>query len=669
MPDAGAGRPSRSTRSPRVSRPPAQERDDPRLGPPVPADIDLPDPDDPPFETRPRHSRGDAVPTLGNDQLARIFYEIGDMMELKGELPFKAGAYRRAADSIAHSPTDIVRAYREGGPPSLVGVGRAIDEKLAELADTGRMRYHERLRREVPPSLVSLLNVPGLGPRTVAELWSKLRIENLADLAAAARDGRLRKIRGISERTEQRILEGLRELEERPPERLRLGQASQIAERLAAMLDAAPDVQRTYVAGSLRRRRETIGDLDLLAESADAGSVIERFASHPVVERVTARGSYRATIRLLRGPQVDLMVMPPGRAGTYLVHFTGSAAHNVRLRELARDRGWSLSEHGFVRLDDEGRPVVVGGGGGAEPRTFETEAEVYDFLGLPFIEPELREDRGEIEAARSGRLPDLIDLESIRGDCHTHSDWSDGHVSMERMAETGRRRGYSYMVLTDHSRSLTIARGLTPERVEEQRPIIAALNERFAHEEAEGRMPKGAHPGGFRLLHGCELEIRADGELDFEDDLLASFDVVVASLHVSRRQPRAELTRRTLNAIRSPHVDLIAHPAGRMIQSRDDLDLDWEAVYEAAAATGTALEMNGSPHRLDLAVERARRAVEVGCRLTIDSDAHKTAELDYVRWGVDQARRAWVEPATVLNTLPRGDLLAWVAGKPSRIRG
>jgi DNA polymerase (family 10) len=432
------------------------------------------------------------VPTLGNDQLARIFFEIGDMMELKGELAFKAGAYRRAADSIAHSQTDIVRAYRQGTPPTLAGVGKAIDEKLAELADTGRMRYYERLRREVPPSLISLLNVPGLGPRTVADLWSKLRIESLEDLEAAARDGRLRKVRGISERTEQRILEGLKELGERPPERMRLAQATEIAERLVATIEASAGRPATHVAGSLRRRRETVGDLDLLVESDDPAGVIERFAGHPAVERVTARGSHRATARLLRGPQVDLMVMPSGRAGTYLVHFTGSAAHNVRLRELARDRGWSLSEHGFVRLDDDGARVD---GDAAETRTFETEEQVYDFLGLPWIAPELREDRGEIEAAKAGRLPDLIDQHSILGDCHTHSDWSDGHVSMERMAETGRRRGYQYMVLTDHSRSLTIARGLTPERVEEQRPLIAALNERFQREEEEGRLPKGRAPG------------------------------------------------------------------------------------------------------------------------------------------------------------------------------
>jgi DNA polymerase (family 10) len=429
-------------------------------------------------------------------------------------------------------------------------------------------------------------------------------------------------------------------------------------------LDGTPGLIGLEPAGSFRRRRESIGDLDLLAETSDPGALIERFTTFGLVDQVLNKGGYKAAIRVLRGPQVDLMVMPPGEAGTYRVHFTGSKEHNVRLRERARDRGWSLSEKGFLRIGDDGEPLT---GDAAELRTFATEAEVYDFLGLPFIEPELREDAGEIEAALAGRLPTLITLADLRGDLHSHSDWSDGVHSIEVMAEAARRRGHSYQVLTDHSQSLAIARGLTPDRVEEQRAIIASLNARYAEEEAAGSAPPETPAEGFRLLHGCELEVRADGALDYDDDLLATFDLVVASVHVSRRQPRADLTRRTLNAIRSPHVDVIAHPAGRMIGGRDDLDLDWEAVYAEAARTGTVLEMNGSPHRLDLAVERARQAVATGCLLAIDSDAHKTAELDYVRWGISQARRAWVEPAVVLNTRSRADLLTWVDGKAGRL--
>ncbi len=325
------------------------------------------------------------------------------------------------------------------------------------------------------------------------------------------------------------------------------------------------------------------------------------------------------------------MIMPPGTAGTYLIHFTGSKDHNVQLRGRARDRGWSLSENGFLRIGDDGEPLT---GDAAELRTFPTETEAYRFLDLDFVEPELREDRGEVEAAAAGTLPDLVELADLRGDLHSHSDWSDGVHSIELMAETARARGHAYQVLTDHSQSLAIARGLTPDRVELQRAVVAGLNARFAAEEAAGRAPEATPAEGFRLLHGCELEIRADGRLDYEDELLARFDLVVASLHVGRRQPRAQLTARVLSAIRSPHVDVIAHPAGRMIQSRDDLDLDWEAIYAEAARTGTVLEMNGSDHRLDLSDERARRALAAGCLLALDSDAHRIEEFHNLDWAV-----------------------------------
>ncbi len=482
-------------------------------------------------------------------------------------------------------------------------------------------------------------------------------------MKAAAQANRLRELKGISASTEQRILEGIEKLETRP-RRLLLHRAQATSDDLAGLVAAMDGVRRVVQAGSLRRRRETIGDLDLLVETDRPDTVIEAFTALGVVDQVLGAGRAKAAITVLRGPQVDLMIMPPGEAGTYLVHFTGSADHNIRLRGIARDRGWSLSEKGFVRIDEEGKALE---GDAADLRTFEDEAGVYGFLDLDWIPPELREDRGEVEAARDGTLPTLITLGDLRGDLHSHSEWSDGVHPIEVMAEAARRRGYAYQVLTDHSQSLGIAHGLDPDRVEQQRAIIAELNARFAAEEAAGELPPGADPGGFRLLHGCELEVTADAELDYEDDLLARFDLVVASVHVARKQPRAQLTKRTLTAIRSPHVDVIAHPSGRMIQTRDDLDLDWDAVFEAAAATGTALEMNGSPHRLDLAPERARRAVELGCILSIDSDAHRTEELDYVRWGVDQARRAWVEPRHVLNTRSREDLLAHVAGKPGRV--
>ena len=608
----------------------------------------------------------DEAADLTNGDLARAFHEIGDILEVQGEIAFKTIAYHRAADTIGRSPIDLVAAYRSGQPPKVAGVGQAISDKIRELVTTGRMAYLDRLRTEIPASLVELLEIPGLGPKTVRQLHVELGIADMAGLKAAAETGRIRTIRGLSEKTEKLILEGIARIESEPPRRLYLHQAEEHVAALREVLAAVPGVISVEPAGSYRRGKETIGDLDLLAETTDPAALMARFTQLGAVDHVVARGGHKSAIRIHRGPQVDLMVMPPGAAGAYRLHFTGSKEHNVRLRARARDRGWSLSEYGFQRIDDDGEVMT---GPQAELRTFPTEAEAYAFLGLPFIEPELRENEGEIEAALGGTLPQLITKADLRGDCHTHSDWSDGRQPLETMVEAARRRGYAYQVITDHTQSLAIANGLTPDRVAAERAVIADLNARFAAEEADGSAPAETPLEGFRLLHGCELEVRADGELDYEDDLLERFDVVVASVHVARRQSRADLTRRTLNAIRSPHVDIIAHPSGRMIQRRDDLDLDWDAVYEAAARNGTALEMNGSPARLDLSPERARRAVAAGCLVTIDSDAHHTQELDDTRWGVLQARRGWVTPADVLNTRSRADLLAWVAAKPARVAG
>lgn len=588
-----------------------------------------------------------------NAELARVLHEIGDLLEIKGELVFKTVAYHRAADVIGRAPVAVARAYVDGHPPTLAGVGRATGDKVAELARTGRLAYHEALKAEFPATLLELLSVPGLGPKTVRQLWTTLGIADLDALRAAAADGRLRGMRGMSVRTEQAIVGGIDGLRSRD-RRMLLSEARDAVQLVSDALVGLKGVVRVVPAGSFRRRRETIGDLDLLVGTSDAGPAIGRFTTLPAVESVLNQGTEKASVELERGPRIDLMRMAPGAAGTYLIHFTGSKAHNVRLRERARDRGWSLSEKGFARLGEDGSALS---GPDAELRVFATEAEAYAFLGLPFIEPELREDSGEIEAALEGRLPNLLALEDLQGDLHSHSDWSDGTQPIDVMAEAARRRGHAYQVLTDHSVSLAIARGLTPERVAMQARVIAALNRRFVAEEDAGMAPPETPAEGFRLLHGCELEIRADGRLDYDDALLARFDLVVASLHVGRNQSRSELTARVLVAIRNPHVDVIAHPSGRKIGGRDDLDLDWDAVYAEAAATGTVLEMNGSPPRLDLSVERARHAVSVGCLLAVDSDAHRVEEFEHLAWGVSQARRAWVEATSVINTRSRAALL------------
>ncbi len=643
----------------------------------------------------PMTASGDLPALPSNAELARIFHDIGDMLEVKGELVFKTVAYHKAADAIAHSPVEVSRAYLEGRPPRISGVGEAIAKKIEELARTGRMAFYEALREEVPPSLVALLGIPGVGPRTVKQLHEELGIETLEDLRRAAEAGSLRGLKGMSEKTEQGVLAGIAALES-GHERMRLGQAEAIVATLLAELADVPGLRSIQAAGSYRRRRETIGDLDLLAETDRPAELVARFVGLSAVESVLAKGPHKAAVRLMSGsqvdgprvgPRVDLMIMPPGQMGTYLIHFTGSKEHNVRLRGIARDRGWSLSEKGYLRLGADGEDPAGEAPAGAAPageapageapagepaegpelRTFPTEQEAYGFLGLPFIEPELREDRGEVEAGYAGTLPVLVTQADLRGDCHSHSDWSDGVHTIEQMAEAVRRRGYSYLVLTDHTISLAIARGLSLERVEAQRAIVAALNERFTREEADGTAPPATPAEGFRLLHGCELEIRADATLDYPDEILARYDLVVASVHVSRRQTRQQLTARTLVGIRNPNVDVIAHPAGRYIGRRDDLDLDWDLVYREAARTGTALELNGSDERLDLSDVRARRAAEFGCVFTIDSDAHRTEELDNLRWGTAMARRAWLTPQRVLNTRSRAELLAWVGGKSERV--
>ena len=432
---------------------------------------------------------------LTNGDLARIFHEIGDMLELKGELVFKTVAYHRAADAIGRSPVDLVSAYRSGRSRGSPGVGKAISDKLAELATTGRLALHERLRAEIPPRLVELLQIPGLGPKTVRQLHEELAIESLDDLRLAAETGRLRTVRGMSARTEALVLEGLTRLADRPPERMRLDRAEELLTTIIDLLAPTPGVTSLEPAGSFRRRRESIGDLDVLAETRDPAGVMAAFTSLPMVDSVINKGGAKSAVRLIRGPQVDLMAMPPDAAGTYRIHFTGSKEHNVRLRAMARDRGWSLSEKGFLRIGEDGEPLT---GDDAELRTFATEAAAYAFLGLPFIEPELRENQGEIEAALAGPLPRLVSLADLRGDLHSHSDWSDGHQPIEVMIEAARARGHAYQVLTDHSQSLAIARGLTPERVAQQARVIAELNARFASEEAAGIAPPGTPAEGFR---------------------------------------------------------------------------------------------------------------------------------------------------------------------------
>ena len=579
----------------------------------------------------PRAVTRSADAVISNAAMAGVFREIGDMLEILGEVVYKSVAYRRVADAVERYPIDVATAYRAGLPPRIPGAGAALGAKLAELATTGQLAYHQRLRTQVPEGLLDMLRIPGLGPRTVKLLHGELGIDSVGALRAAAEAGALRGVKGLSARTEQNLLAGIQRLASQGS-RLVLHEADRLVAGLLDDLTVVRGVVRIEPAGSLRRRQPTIGDLDLLAATTDPAALIDKLDRLPSVTRVLSAGTDKSSVLLESGRQVDLMVCAPAAWGTHLVHFTGSRDHNVALRGRALERGLSLSEKGFR--------VVASG----ELELVATEADVYGRLDMAWVPPELRENGGEVEAAANDELPVLVASSDLRGDTHVHSDWTDGVDSIETMARAARDRGLDWMVLTDHSPSLGITRGLNPERIAEQRAEIARVNGALAP---------------FRVLHGTEMEIKADGSLDYPDALLAQFDLVVASIHTARGGTREQLTRRTLAAIENEHVDVIAHPTGRIVNRRDPAPLEWQTVFEAAARTGTALELNGSP-RLDLDADLARAAGAAGVRLTCASDAHRTEELDQLRYAVETGRRAWLTAAQVIGTRSAAALLEQV---------
>ena len=575
---------------------------------------------------------------MTNREIAEIFSSIGDIMDILGENRFKVLAYRRAAENIMSLGQDVRSFWRTGTLQEIPGIGQAIAEKIDELLTTGRLEFYERLQEQVPAGVVSLLHIPDVGPKTAKLLWEELGVQSVVELEAAARAGRLRTLRGLGARSEAKILAGI-EILNRRSDRISLGTAWPVAaDLLEGLRTTCGEVHEVAVAGSLRRMRATIGDIDLLAAYEAPAAVMRAFVALPAVAEVILSGPTKTSVRLHNGLQADLRVLEPDRWGTALQYFSGSQAHNVRLRELAVKQGLSLSEYSFKRED--GGEILC-----------RDEAQVYETLGLPWIPPELREDQGEIQAALAGELPDLVEREAIRGDLHVHTDWSDGTSTLAEMAEAARELGYEYLVISDHSQSLGIARGLTAERQQEQRAEIDALNERW---------------NDFRLLQGCELEIKADGSLDLPDDVLARLDLVVASLHTSQRQDREQITRRMLNAVTNPNVDVIGHPSGRILGQREESAVDLDAVIDAAATTGTALEVNSTPSRLDLDDVHVRRAIRLGVKIAINSDAHHPDGLDNLAYGVATARRGWATSAQVLNTMTLDELLAWKGARRAR---
>jgi DNA polymerase (family X) len=570
-----------------------------------------------------------------NSQLAEIFTRIGVLLEIKGEVIYKILAYRKAADSLNSLGQDVNDVWREGKLTEIPGVGKAIAEKIDELLTTGKLEFLEKLEAEVPPGLVEVVQVPDLGPKKAALFWKQLGVTNLAELEAAARAGRLSTLPGMGEKSEARILAGIEALARRS-DRIPLGKAWPFAQSLLALLLDVPGVQAVEVAGSLRRMRATVGDIDLLAAASDSTTVMQAFVGHPDVIRVSGQGETKASVEFSHNLRAQLWVHPPERFGTALQYATGSKDHNVRLRELALKRGLSLSDQAFLKQD--GSELLC-----------TTEEEVYATLGLPWIAPELREDRGEVQAALAGELPELITRADIKAELHSHSTWSDGTLSIRQMAEAARARGLKVLAITDHSASLGVAGGLSVDEIKAQRSEIDAVQSELGDT--------------IRLLQGCEVEIRADGSLDFPDEALAELDLVIGALHISLRQPRSQVTERMLNAIRNPHVDIIAHPTGRLIPNREGADLDMEAVLKAASEHGVALEINAHPSRLDLEDIYARRAWQMGIRLCVNTDAHSASDLDMLPFGVATARRGWVQAKDMLNAWQPEKILEWLRAR------
>jgi DNA polymerase (family 10) len=573
---------------------------------------------------------------MTNKELADTFTLIADLLEIKGEVIYKILAYRKAADSLIDLSRDVKSIWEDGELTNIPGVGKAIADKIDELLRTGELEFLNKLKAEVPETLATLVQVPDLGPKKVKLFWQELGITTMAELEKAARNGQLAGLPGMGEKSQAKVLAGIEALQRRQTDRTPLGDIWDFAQNQLEFLRGLPGVTAAEPAGSFRRMRETIGDLDILVAATDSDPIMEAFATQEIIARVEGRGSTKTSVEFTNGFRAQLWVHPPERFGTALQYATGSKDHNVKIREIALDQGYSLSEHALTRED--GSELLC-----------DTEKKVYQALGLPYIPPELREDRGEVQAAKAGTLPSLITSKDIVAELHCHSNWSDGRNTIKEMVQAAIGRGLKLITISDHSVSLGIGNGLSIERLMEQKEEIEQVRNEFSDR--------------ITILHGTEMEIKADGSLDFPDEILADLDLVVASLHVSMRQPRQQITDRMLNAIINPHVDIIGHPTNRLLPDRAGSDLDMEAVFQAASKHGVALEINANPQRLDLNDIHARRAIELGIPLAINTDAHAPQHLDLIHFGVATARRAWAQKENVINTWTVEEITAWLKNR------
>jgi DNA polymerase (family 10) len=560
---------------------------------------------------------------MKNQEIAKIFHEISDILEIQGANPFRIRAYRRAAQTIDGLAGDIAK-MQEDEIKEVPGIGKDLTDKIKEYSETGRLKFYDELKKEVPSGLVEMLSIPGLGPKTVKIFFDRLRIEHIDDLEKLAKKGKLQGLPGIQAKTEENILKGIAMMRRRT-ERLPLGHVLPVGEDILSTLGEKAPVKKLSLAGSLRRWKETIKDIDILATSIDPKKVMQVFTHLPQVKDVLLTGPAKSSIVTREGIQVDLRVVEDNTYGAALAYFTGSKAHNIRLREMAVRRGLKVNEYGVFDVKTGTR---IGG---------KEENDVYRILGMSFVPPELREDTGEVEAALKKNLPNLVTLDDLKGDLHVHSRDSDGSHSLDELVDLAREQGYRYIAITDHSKGLGIARGLSTEKVLAQNKRIKALNKRLR---------------GFRLLSGIEMDIRSDGTMDYPDEVLKKLDIVIASIHSGFRQSEEQLTRRLIAAMNNPYVSVIAHPTGRLLGEREAYEINMEVFLKAARETGTAIEINANPSRLDLNDIYSRQAKEAGVHLVISTDLHVKDQFDFVKYGIGTARRGWLEAKDILNTFP-----------------
>jgi DNA polymerase (family 10) len=569
---------------------------------------------------------------MNNKEVAKVFADIADLLELKGENPFKIRAYQKVVRSIEHLPVEVEQLVREDRLKEIPGVGEAITKKITELITTGKLEYYEKLKADFPEGISALLDIPGIGPKTAMLLANELEVSTVDELEAAIASGKVARLYRMGDKTAENILHHIQALR-RKDQRIPIGEALPLVDEILSRLEEVPGVKNLVPAGSLRRFRETVGDIDLMGTADDAREVMKAFTSLPQVKEVLVSGTTKSSVVVAGGLQVDLRIVEHDSFGSLLQYFTGSKQHNINLREKAHRRGLKLSEYGIT-------DIATG-----KLEKFATEEAFYQRLGLEYIPPEIREGQQEIELAEKNALPKLVELSDIKGDLHAHTDWSDGHESIENMTLAARALGYKYLGITDHSEGRGIAHGLDAERLRQQIAEIKQLNQRL---------------DGIHILSGIEVDIRADGSLDMPEELLTELDIVIAAVHSAMNQSQEQMTRRIIKAMENPNVDVLAHPTCRLLPDREPVAVDMEDIFQAALRTNTALEINAMPSRLDLKDIHTYRARELGVKLIISTDAHSTDHLEFMRFGVGVAKRGWCQTQEILNAKPLKEVITYL---------